>query len=122
MGEQMDKSVPLAVTQAEMADLGNLGVLDVIAGLVIGRPFGMNEEGRKTYAGMVEGVVKAVGREFPVLMNVDVGHTGPILTVPLGALCSLDSEREEWKILEAAVMATGETPESLREQAVNVRG
>jgi muramoyltetrapeptide carboxypeptidase len=105
MGAQTDKPLPLIVMRSQMADLGNLGVFDVIAGLVIGRPSRIGEEGRKEYAEIVMGQldVAGTGRDFPVLMNVDVGHTGPILTVPLGVLCSLDSERGEWKILEAGV-------------------
>lgn len=105
MGAQTDKPLPLRVMRSQMADLGKLGVFDVIAGLVIGRPSRIGEEGRKEDAEIVMGQlnVAGTGRDFPVLMNVDVGHTGPILTVPLGASCSLDSKRDEWKILEAGV-------------------
>jgi muramoyltetrapeptide carboxypeptidase LdcA involved in peptidoglycan recycling len=104
MGEQMDKPLPLMATRAQMANLGNLGVFDVIAGLVVGRPFGLDEGGREEFRGMMEGVLE--GTSFPVLLDVDVGHTAPILTIPLDALCSLDSKKDEFSILEAGVVGS----------------
>lgn len=44
------------------------------------------------------------GWDFPVLMNVDVGHTSPMLTIPLNAMSSLDSSRDEFCILESNVV------------------
>lgn len=75
-GAQTDKPLPLRVMRSQMADLGNLGVFDVIAGVVIERPSRIGEEGRKEYAEIVMGQldVAGTGRDFPVLMNVDVGH------------------------------------------------
>jgi muramoyltetrapeptide carboxypeptidase LdcA involved in peptidoglycan recycling len=107
MGEEMDKLLPLVVTRAQMVDLENLGVFGAIAGLVIGRPFGMDDKEREELREMVMGVLEVSGSGsgtgFPVLVDVDVGHTDQIFTLPLGALCSLDSEMDEWKILEAGV-------------------
>jgi len=57
-----------------MADLGNWEVFDVIAGVVIGRrPELVRRE--EEYAEIVMGQldVAGTGRDFPVLMNVDVG-------------------------------------------------
>jgi muramoyltetrapeptide carboxypeptidase len=103
-GEQMDNPRTLVVTKAQMTDLDNLGVFDVIAGLVVGRPVGLDEGGREEFRGMVEGVLE--GTSFPVLLDVDVGHTDPILTIPLDAMCSLDSEKDEFSILEAGVVGS----------------
>jgi len=44
------------------------------------------------------------GTEFPILFDVDIGHTDPILTIPLNALARLDSEGDEFAVLEAGVV------------------
>ncbi len=101
MGEKMEDPLPLVVARSRMADLANLGVFKVISGLVFGRPYGFDEKGREEFAQMVAD--QCYGTDFPILFNVDVGHSDPILTVPLDALCSLDSENDEFSILEAGV-------------------
>jgi len=86
-----------------MADLANMDLFDQIAGLVIGRPFAYDEKMRKEFEKMILG--QCYGTNFPILMNVDVGHTHPILTIPLNAMCSLDSEYDSWEILEPGVVS-----------------
>ena len=39
---------------------------------------------------------------IPVLGNVDLGHTDPMLTLPLGALARIDAGRHEFGLLEPA--------------------
>ena len=58
---------------------------------------------RNEFAQMVKD--QCYGTDFPILLNVDVGHTDPILTVPLNAMVGLDSEKDEFTILEAGVCA-----------------
>ena len=106
MGEKMEDPLPLVVVQSQMADLVNLGVMEVISGLVVGRPYGFDEKGREEFAQMIAD--QCYGTDFPILLNVDVGHSDPILTMPLDALCSLDSEKDEFGILEVGVII-GET-------------
>jgi muramoyltetrapeptide carboxypeptidase LdcA involved in peptidoglycan recycling len=101
MGEKIEDSLPLGVARSQMADLVNLGVFEVISGLVVGRPYGFDEKERGEFAQMVADQCYETG--FPILLNVDVGHSDPILTIPLDALCSLDSEKDEFSILEAGV-------------------
>jgi len=81
--------------------------------MVLGRFFGYDsEEARAELEGVVDGVLRAElgpgleegGREFPVLMNVDVGHTSPMVTIPLDALVRLDSETDTFEILEAGIV------------------
>ena len=40
---------------------------------------------------------------FPILYNVDIGHTDPSITIPLGVQVVLDSEKNRFEILESAV-------------------
>ncbi|KAH6681941.1 peptidase family S66 [Halenospora varia] len=105
------KPAPLSRIRSWMADLVNLGVfgLDGVSGLVFGRPWGWDAKGMEEFRNMVREVVDAaVGeeseREFPVLMDVDVGHTSPMVTIPLGAKVRLDEGKDEFVILEEGVV------------------
>ncbi|CAD6564908.1 MAG: hypothetical protein ASARMPREDX12_004496 [Alectoria sarmentosa] len=82
MGEKMEDPFSLTSTRAKMADLVNLGVFEQINGVIMVKD-------------------QCYGTDFPILLNVDVGHTDPILTVPLNAMVGLDSEKDEFTILEA---------------------
>ncbi|KAL1878522.1 hypothetical protein VTK73DRAFT_7950 [Phialemonium thermophilum] len=64
------------------------------------------EDGDET-SGLESGDVTRTPRrraKFPVLLNVDIGHTGPMVTLPMGALASLDSEKDTFRILEPPVL------------------
>ncbi|MCJ1382962.1 hypothetical protein MMC17_006075 [Xylographa soralifera] len=93
--------MPLEFARSNVADLVNMGVIGEIRGMVIGRPYQYDEEVWANWEAMI--VEMCAGTDFPILCNVDVGHTDPILTVPLGARCRLDSGKDEWVVLEKAV-------------------
>jgi muramoyltetrapeptide carboxypeptidase LdcA involved in peptidoglycan recycling len=76
-------------------------VWDDITGLILGRPYRHTEEQAAEWERTVLEITE--GYDFPILAGVDVGHTDPMLTVPLDALCRLDSEKDEWSILERGV-------------------
>jgi muramoyltetrapeptide carboxypeptidase LdcA involved in peptidoglycan recycling len=101
-GELDNGSLPFAQTRSLMADLVNLGIFDGITGLVVGRPYKYDDEGKEEFKQMV--LDQCYGTDFPILFNVDIGHTDPMLTIPLNALASLDSDRDEFAILEAGVV------------------
>jgi muramoyltetrapeptide carboxypeptidase LdcA involved in peptidoglycan recycling len=73
-----------------------------ISGLVVGRPYKYSEEEKKEYKQMVLDMCR--GTDFPILFNVDIGHTDPMLTIPMNAMASLDSEKDEFEVLEAGVV------------------
>ncbi|KAF9870016.1 LD-carboxypeptidase [Colletotrichum karsti] len=104
----LTKGNPLErVTQA-VADLAARGVFDEISGLVIGRPHGYDSErARAEYAASFTGLLchgRFAKRPFPILMNVDTGHTSPLVTLPMDAMAVLDSERDEFAIAETVVV------------------
>ncbi|KAF2148569.1 peptidase S66, LD-carboxypeptidase A [Myriangium duriaei CBS 260.36] len=94
---------PWGVEQARSAltDLRNAGVLGKITGLVLGRPFLYDQEMTERFEQVV--LEQCRGTDFPVLANVDVGHTHPIATLALGCLVRLDSEADAFELLESAV-------------------
>ena len=83
--------------------LRRAGVLDRIAGMIVGRPF----EVEPTPPGPVvlsEIVLEVLGnRQIPVLGDVDVGHAGPNLPMPLGVRAELDADAFALSLLEPAV-------------------
>ena len=108
LGDVEGTGNPLHRVRAGFADLIAAGVFEEAAGLVVGRAFGYDsEEDRGKYAGVVEGLLcegrLANKNPFPILMNVDIGHTTPMVTLPFDALAELDSERDRFSVLEAGV-------------------
>lgn len=99
--DKPDSNFGLDFARSAMADLRNYGVLDQISGMVIGRPFQYSDKEWADFEHMI--LDQCYGTDFPILFNVDVGHTDPILTLPLNALVSLDSTKDEFALLEAVV-------------------
>lgn len=95
--------------QAAVADLIAHGVFDGAAGLVVGRPYGYDTpEQWDAYAGvfkelLCEGPVGQTMHQFPILFGVDIGHTTPMVTLPYDTLAMLDSENDQFSILESGV-------------------
>lgn len=104
-GEQPGLPFSLDAARSAMADLRNAGVLEVVAGIVVGRPYMYDEEMRERFEKMV--VDQCYGLEVPILANVDTGHADPMLTLPLDVMVRLDSggkEEEQFMILEEVVV------------------
>ena len=85
--------------------LRQAGVLDRISGMVVGRPF----EVEPTPPGpdsLRDIVLEVVGqRDIPVLGDVDVGHAGPNLPMPLGIRAEMDADALALSLLEPVVRA-----------------
>jgi muramoyltetrapeptide carboxypeptidase len=85
--------------------LRHSGILDRISGMVVGVPDGI--EGLGTPAGaptLSEIVLDVLGdRDIPVLGNVEFGHAGPNLPMPVGVRVALDAQHRTLSLLEPAV-------------------
>lgn len=103
MGEGADVPIPVERTASFMADLGNVGVWDDIAGLVIGRPYAYDEKMREEFGKMV--LEQCYGTNFPILADVDIGHTSPMVTIPLNGMVQLNSEADDFSIVEKGVVS-----------------
>jgi muramoyltetrapeptide carboxypeptidase LdcA involved in peptidoglycan recycling len=80
------------------------GILDLVEGLVLARPRGYSVEMRQRLADAVSKVLAEVGRsELPVVMDVDCGHTSPMMTLPLGCRVAVDAGARTFELLEPAV-------------------
>ena len=95
-----------AVVWNDLHVLRHAGVLDRIAGMIVGAPF----EIEPTEGGpdmLREIVLDVLGdRDIPVLGNVDVGHDPPNLPMPLGVRAEMDADVLTLSLLEPAVAAS----------------
>ncbi len=87
---------------AYISDLELSGVFNQIKGLVIGRPFGYSERDKHQLIEIVK--ERMDGYNFPILFNFDIGHTDPMITIPLGVEVQMDSENNIFQFLESATI------------------
>jgi len=100
-GQDFTKGEPLNYVDSQLMDLRNLGVFDQIKGLIVGKPFGYTNEEQKEFENLIKEHTNKY--DFPVLINVNIGHTDPIITIPLMVECKLDSKNNEFSIIESGV-------------------
>jgi muramoyltetrapeptide carboxypeptidase LdcA involved in peptidoglycan recycling len=95
---------PTAAVWNDLHVLRLEGVLDRISGMVVGAPAEVEptEGGPDT---LREIVLDVVVRDIPVLGNVDIGHAGPNLPMPLGVRAGVDAEALTLSLLEPVVSA-----------------
>ncbi|MFI7099063.1 LD-carboxypeptidase [Streptomyces sp. NPDC050161] len=92
--------------------LRHCGVLDRISGMVVGVPREIGGLGAPDASPTLpEMVLDVIGdRDIPVLGNVEFGHAGPNLPMPVGIHVGLDARQRTLSLLEPAVrpsMVTG---------------
>jgi muramoyltetrapeptide carboxypeptidase len=87
----------------ELHALRTAGILDRIAGMVVGAGLDLEfvEGGPES---LREIVLDVLGdRDIPVIGNVELGHTGPNLPMPLGVHAAIDADAMSLTLLEPAV-------------------
>ena len=78
-----------------------MGAFGRIRGLLFGRPFGYTPEEREQLHEVI--LERTRGYDFPVVADMDFGHTSPMFTLPVGCRAAVESGRERFEIVEAAV-------------------
>lgn len=91
----------IGIVQRQLTHLEDVGVFDDLAGLVIGRPFRADEAFRQNLFDEILDRYAAPGR--PVLADADIGHSDPMLTLPIGVTAGLDSSSNRFALLDSAV-------------------
>jgi muramoyltetrapeptide carboxypeptidase len=83
------------------------GVLDRIAGMVVGKPTNVSVTDAGTNPPEIRGIVLEAlrGRDIPVIGNVDFGHSSPHLPLPVGIRAEMDADALSLSVLEAATVA-----------------
>lgn len=82
-----------------IATLFTHGVFDKISGLIIEKAKGYDGIGsNKTEIDIFSEIVKEP--KFPIIIDVDCGHTTPIMTLPIGKTVELNTFRKTITIFE----------------------
>ena len=96
-----EKSAPETIDGILM-DYENMGVFDKLQGLLVGRPiYYTDDEKRQLNERILERTEKY---DFPIITNMDFGHTAPQFTLPIGCRARIDSANKRFEIVEAAVI------------------
>ncbi|OGJ19992.1 hypothetical protein A3K73_03155 [Candidatus Pacearchaeota archaeon RBG_13_36_9] len=99
-GSEFNIGEPLPEVDAMLADLKLAGIFNEIKGLIVGRPFKYSQEEKEKFKEIILDNTKDYN--FPILFGVDIGHTDPQATIPLGLNTTLDSKKNTFKINESA--------------------
>jgi muramoyltetrapeptide carboxypeptidase LdcA involved in peptidoglycan recycling len=70
--------------------------------MIIGRFFGYSEKEKKEMIKIIK--QRTANYKFPILLDVDIGHTDPMITIPLGVKAKIDSSKNLFEIKEAGVV------------------
>ena len=101
--ETSEEAPSPAHVDAYLTDLEQLGVFRAVSGLLFGRPRGYPEEQVELLWRVVAERTAEAG--IPVLANVDLGHTDPMLTLPMGTQARLDAGARAFALLEPPTSA-----------------
>jgi muramoyltetrapeptide carboxypeptidase len=85
-----------------LMDYQNMGVLDKIRGLLVGRPMRYSAEEAQQLDEIL--LQRTRGYSFPIVTGMDFGHTAPQFTLPVGVRARIDSPEAAFEILEPAVL------------------
>jgi muramoyltetrapeptide carboxypeptidase len=86
-----------------LMDYENMGVFDQISGMLVGRPMRYSMDEKQA---LREVILERTRRySFPVITDMDFGHTSPQMVLPLGVRARIDASSMQFAILEPAVRA-----------------
>ncbi len=84
-----------------LMDYENMGVLDAICGLLFGRPVFYSDKEKAELRDVI--ATRTAGYSFPVVTDMDFGHTAPQFVLPVGCRARIDSANEAFELVESAV-------------------
>jgi muramoyltetrapeptide carboxypeptidase len=102
-----EMSAPLALEERSLRQLERMGVFDRIAGLIVGRPEFYDQLGAPF--GYDEIILEIVGdRGYPIVVDVDCGHTVPMLTLAERTPITLEADATPASIVVERPMIVGD--------------
>lgn len=82
--------------------LRQMGAFEKLAGLVVGRfPSSVGFQENDSLEMILDDAVR--GYQIPVITGVDFGHTDPLITIPIGIRCQVNTENLNIEFTESAV-------------------
>lgn len=91
---------------AVLQDYENMGVLGGLRGLLVGRPLGYTDEQKEQLRAVV--LERTARYDFPIVTDMDFGHTAPQFTLPNGCRARIDTAEESFVVTEASVAVPGD--------------
>ena len=100
--EETESSTP--ETHRSLVHLKMLGVFDQVNGMIVGRTNPTEYEVREKDYGLDKIILDVTrGYDFPIITEMDFGHTDPILTLPYGIKAYMNADLTKFSLLESAV-------------------
>lgn len=97
-GNRFDMNTPIDEVDYRLTHLKMLGVFRDIKGLIFGRPYKYSEE---DFIKLQEILINHTeGYDFPLLFNADIGHTDPMMTIPIGSFVEINSKKNLFKVVK----------------------
>jgi muramoyltetrapeptide carboxypeptidase LdcA involved in peptidoglycan recycling len=90
-----------ATVDGILMDYENMGVLERLHGLLVGRPMGYSPDEKQALRDLV--LERTRRFAFPVVTDMDFGHTAPQLTLPVGCRARIDTRERCVEVLDPAV-------------------
>lgn len=81
-------------------DYENMGVFERLRGLLVARPYGYADADRLLHEVVRERTKRYA---FPIIADMEFGHTSPMMTLPLGCRARIDGAARRFAIVEAAI-------------------
>jgi muramoyltetrapeptide carboxypeptidase LdcA involved in peptidoglycan recycling len=87
-----------------LRNYGSQGILNTISALLFARPQHYTPEMKEQLQQNILKVLREVEREdLPVVANMDIGHTTPMMVLPNGCKVAVDAEKKSVELLEPGV-------------------
>ena len=90
-----------ATVDGILMDYENMGVLAGLTGLLFGRPMAYSDAEKAELRQVI--MERTAQYSFPVVADMDFGHTAPQFILPIGVRARIDGASETFEILEACV-------------------
>ena len=84
-----------------LMDYQNMGIFDRLRGMIVGRPMRYSDDEKRQLRERI--LERTEGYSFPIIADMDFGHTAPQFTLPLGCRALIDTTQQRFAILDAAV-------------------
>lgn len=95
-----EKPLPETVDSLLM-DYENMGVFEQISGMLVARPMYYSDEEKQALRDIV--IERTRGYSFPVITDMDFGHTSPQMVLPNGIRARINSQQRQFAIVEPAI-------------------
>lgn len=85
-----------------LMDYENMGVLEKLSGMIVGRPMRYSDEEKQQLREVI--LQRTQGYSFPIITDMDFGHTSPQFTIPIGCMARIDAQSKRFEIIDTAVV------------------